>query len=110
MTRVRLTVNGVAFRCPGCNDTHAIPIAPGGWGWNGAVERPTITPSIDVKAGHYASQWREGDACWCGKDYGFSCYRCHSTITDGRITFHPDSTHALSGQTVDLPDVVASMR
>jgi len=26
-------------------------------------------------------------------------------VTDGRIMFAPDSTHALSGQTVDLPEL-----
>ena len=30
--------------------------------------------------------------------------RCHSFVRSGRIEFLSDSTHALAGQTVDLPD------
>ena len=103
--RVRTTEHGISFRCPGCGDVHAIPMSgTPAWGWNGLIDRPTVSPSIDVKSGHYASHWKPGDGCWCDKDYGFKCYRCHSTITDGRITFCTDSTHAMAGQTVDLPD------
>ena len=29
---------------------------------------------------------------------------CHSFVTDGRIQFLADCTHALAGQTVDLPE------
>ncbi len=28
---------------------------------------------------------------------------CHSFLTDGRIQFLDDCTHAMAGQTVDLP-------
>ena len=95
--------DSIAFKCPGCGDTHVIPIRGSkAWGWNESLTRPTIMPSIDVKTGHYAPHWKEGDECWCNKDYGFTCYHCHSVITDGRIAFGPDCTHALAGQTVDL--------
>jgi hypothetical protein len=30
---------------------------------------------------------------------------CHYIITAGRIQFCADSTHALAGQTIDLPDI-----
>lgn len=62
-------------------------------------------PSIDVKSGHYASSHKPGDSCWCDTDYGsgFTCYHCHAVVTNGRIFFCPDSSHALAGQTVDLP-------
>jgi len=36
---------------------------------------------------------------------GVSEYRCHSFVRDGRIEFLSDCTHALKGQTVDLPDL-----
>lgn len=87
---------------------HAIPTKPpggSGWTWNGSLDKPTIDPSISISAGHYAKSWQLGDECWCGKGYGFECYRCHSMITDGRIMFCSDSSHALSGQTVDLPEL-----
>ena len=108
MSHVQRPPDGISFRCPGCGDIHAIPTTgPRAWGWNGLLSKPTITPSILVKSGHYADSHKPGDSCWCGTDYGsgFTCYRCHSFVTDGRIIFCPDSTHALSGQTVDLPDV-----
>ena len=112
MTRARRVGNedgsdyGISFRCPGCGDTHAVPTTgPKAWGYNGSLERPTLTPSVLVRSGHYAPHWKQGDGCWCGKDYGFSCYVCHSFVTDGRIQFLGDCTHALAGQTVDLPEV-----
>lgn len=106
--RVRIvggSVEHVSFRCPGCGDHHTVPIAgPSAWQWNGSLDRPSLTPSLLVRSGHFAPHWKQGDACWCGKGYGFACYQCHSIVTDGRILFCGDSSHALSGQTVDLPD------
>lgn len=108
MTRVRRVTNGISFRCPGCGDVHVIQTeGPSAWNWNGSRDRPTLQPSISIASGHYASHWKPGDECWCGKDYDFECYRCHSVVTDGRIMFCTDSTHALAGQTVDLPDMEA---
>lgn len=103
--RVRKTTNGVSFRCPGCGDVHVVPTGGGGWGWNGSLSSPSLSPSISVTSGHYASHWKPGDECWCGKNYHFECYRCHSVVTDGKIAFCADSTHALAGQTVDLPEI-----
>jgi hypothetical protein len=95
--------NAVHFKCPGCGDHHTINTDR--WQWNGSLDKPTIQPSLLVRSGHYAPSWKQGDACWCGKDYGFSCYLCHSFIKDGRIQFLGDCTHPLAGQTVDLPDI-----
>jgi hypothetical protein len=60
------------------------------WSWNGNLEKPTFRPSILVKA-NYTSIDRLDDIC-------------HSWVTDGRIEFMNDSTHSLSGRTVDLLD------
>lgn len=106
MARARRTADGISFQCPGCGDTHCVRcVGPVKWLWNNSLDRPTIQPSIAVASGHYASGWKPGSECWCGKDYGFTCYRCHSIVTDGRIYFCPDSTHALAGQTVDLAEI-----
>lgn len=79
----------IAFTCPGCEETHAIPVSgPHGWQWNGLLEKPTLTPSIFVNVG--------------GSNPGVPM--CHSYVTDGRIQFLGDCTHKLAGQTVDLPD------
>ncbi|MGN6235007.1 DUF6527 family protein [Dyella sp.] len=102
---------GIEIRCPGClysdgsPSRHIIPIAelPAGeaemsphigwkdrWTFNGDMQRPTFSPSLNT--------W------WGGKD-GIPLHRCHSFIREGRIEFLPDSTHALAGQTVELPEI-----
>jgi hypothetical protein len=78
----------VYFLCPGCNEPHAIEV--GVWTWNGSEDKPTFTPSVLVNGREPAIPTRP---------------RCHSYVTEGRIQFLADSTHALAGQTVDLPDV-----
>lgn len=104
--------NGLMFWCPGCNEPHLVKTGAGPsprWGYNGNPDAPTFTPSVLVKVGHYCAG-QEGKDCWCtyearlGKPAPFKCAVCHSFITDGRIQFLGDCTHALAGQTVDLPD------
>jgi hypothetical protein len=116
LPRIRL-VGGrasVSFQCPGCGDHHTVPVSVGAgrdWTWDGKVDRPTLTPSILVKSGHHGSSYVKGDPCWCtfnAENPGqssFTCYLCHSHVTDGKIAFLTDCTHALAGQTVDLPVV-----
>lgn len=78
--------DGAMFWCPGCEDIHAVRInGTGAWGYNGNPDKPTFTPSVLVTYGHVDTR------------------RCHSFVTDGRIQFLSDCTHALAGQTVDLP-------
>ncbi len=71
------------FFCPGCGCAHQCDTR---WTFNGDREKPTFRNSVLIHA-HPPSR-----------------PRCHSYVTDGRIQFLPDSTHALSGKTVDLPD------
>ena len=78
------------FECPSCQMVHRIMHYSGlepRWGWNGSLDSPAFTPSVLVR---YA--WSDGERV------------CHSFVTDGRIQFLGDCTHALAGQTVDLPD------
>jgi hypothetical protein len=91
--------NRLMFMCPGCNEVHAIQYANGPgprWTWNGNPDRPTFTPSVLVttpanpEAGEGFEEWRTERIC-------------HSFVTDGQIQFLGDCTHALKGQTVDLP-------
>src|SRR3546814_5434913 len=63
------------------------------WGYNGNPESPTFTPSILVS-------YNGPDA---GRN-GAPPAICHSFVTDGRIQFLGDCTHALASQTVDLPE------
>jgi hypothetical protein len=103
---------GIRINCPGClysdgkPSKHVIPLnaLPAGqtemsphiqwkdrWTFNGDFERPTFSPSLNT--------WYGGD------DDEIPLHRCHSFIRNGRIEFLPDCTHALAGQTVDLPEI-----
>lgn len=106
---------GLLFWCPGCKTAHAIKTGAGPgprWQWNGNADKPTFTPSVLVTSGHHCSGFKAGDTCWCtfnaeevarGQEpSGFSCGVCHTFVTDGRIQFLGDCTHALAGQTVDM--------
>ena len=102
---------GVHFRCPGCNEIHGIKYEPTGWTFNGNLEFPTFSPSVLVRSGHYAGgAAAEKGHCYCnveartGEKSKWKCIICHSFVTDGKIQFLSDCTHALAGQTVDLPD------
>lgn len=100
-------VNSLHFVCPGCGDSHVIPVdGDKKWEWNGSLESPTLTPSILVRSGHFAPSHKEGDECWCGKNYGVDCYLCHSFVINGKIQFLTDCSHSLRGQTVDLKDAI----
>jgi len=113
MAKVSESPDGILlFRCPGCGDYHSVCVEGPGWTWNRSVDSPTLSPSILVRSGHYLPGHRPGDSCWCtynaehpehiGKS--FICVICHSFVTDGKIQFLPDCTHALAGHTVDLPE------
>jgi hypothetical protein len=87
---------GLMFWCPGCDGGHQIQHGAGSgprWTWNGDAERPTFTPSVRVSYNGADADTPEGIPSVC-----------HSFVTDGRIQFLSDCTHALAGQTVDLPD------
>lgn len=84
----------VAFDCPGCGMMHMLNIDPAKarprWEFNGDIEKPTITPSI-------LARWTWGPT--------HEKRVCHSFVTDGRIRFLGDCTHALAGKTVDMVDI-----
>lgn len=100
---------GIAFWCPGCKEAHIVWLDR--WGWNTNIDRPTFTPSILVRSGHFAPHW-DGKNCWCtyNREDGvadvapFKCVTCHSFVTDGVIDFLGDCTHELAGQKVEIPD------
>lgn len=79
----------VGFQCPGCGIRHFVPTARSAvprWYFNNNGNHPTITPAI----------------VWA-TDHTF----CHSTVSDGEITFFSDCHHDLAGDTVELPDITA---
>jgi hypothetical protein len=102
---------GAAFFCPGCKDTHVIYYEghPSRWTWNGDLDRPTFSPNIRVRTGHFI-EGSSKNSCWCtyNREHPddpstFTCIHCHSYVIDGKIRFLDDCSHALVGQTVDLP-------
>jgi hypothetical protein len=96
----------IGFWCPGCKTMHVVD---SGWTFDGNYDRPTFSPSVLVRGGHYAQGWK-GPECWCTwypKNHPdaarkFECSICHSFVRDGQIQFLADSTHALAGKTVAL--------
>jgi hypothetical protein len=107
MKAKRVGNNRWRIDCPGCGEAHVLD---GRWSFNGDQQRPTFSPSLLLRTGHYASA--HTDNCWCtynaenpGEPAPFSCNVCHSFIRDGHIEFLGDSTHKLAGQRVVLPDV-----
>lgn len=99
----------VAFWCPGCDGVHQIGVGEGEgprWGYNGNPEKPTFTPSILVRS----HEWQPPVTSENLAEFKRSPWEqtrvetvCHSFVTDGRIQFLSDCTHALAGQTVDIP-------
>lgn len=84
---------GLMFWCPGCDGAHLVQVGEGPgprWGYNGNPDAPTFTPSVFVNApGPYHTDHAPV---------------CHSFVADGYIQFLGDSTHALAGQTVAIPE------
>ncbi|MBB5885453.1 hypothetical protein DYQ93_11510 [Xanthomonas sp. LMG 8992] len=98
---------GVMIDCPGCvAGAHMLPTdwcpddrvrsphytGKAQWGFNGDLTRPTLSPSI-LSTYHWGPERTQ--------------VVCHSFVRDGQIQFLGDCTHALAGQTVDLPEVEA---
>lgn len=92
------------YWCPGCNAMHEIPVSKPShrghqWSFDGNLQRPTFAPSINYRVNtpdmgeHYQP------------DIGSTV--CHHFVRAGQIQFLGDCTHALAGQTVDLPDFPA---
>lgn len=90
---------GYRFHCPGCDTAHVIPTKPYdagiAWEFTGDEDRPTFSPSILVYPHRVLNE--DGSVG--------QTPRCHSFVRAGRIQFLDDSTHALAGQTVDLPEL-----
>lgn len=87
------------FWCPGCGSAHVVSDA-----WEVNVDTATISPSILVYAVRkLIDEELVGDALTAPENV-YSTPRCHSFVTSGQIQFLGDCTHALVGQTVELPD------
>jgi hypothetical protein len=77
------------FECPGCGCFHFFRVPP--WRFNGNFEKPTVEGSVLVNADL--------------KTAAPGAFRCHSIITDGKIQFLSDCTHALAGKIIEMEDI-----
>ena len=72
------------FWCPGCDELHAYTTPR--WTRTGTDAKPTFAPSL---------------LCTWGAD---NPARCHLFLREGVLEFLNDSTHALGGSKVPLPE------
>lgn len=101
--RVKVWGSTVEFWCPGCDERHAIRTGPNGWTWNSDSVLPTFSPSVLVEPHDTLINEDLDLPELVAEENRTTTPRCHSFVTNGRIEFLSDSTHALAGQTVDLP-------
>lgn len=106
MNKAKLGKGGwITFKCPACAASqavygdgqvydlpgqHSVRVKPhhqDGWGFNGDLESPTLTPSLRVRYGEELD------------------YQCHFFVRNGQIQYCGDSTHALAGKTVPMEDM-----
>lgn len=82
--RVQMYEGKPAIECPACGYMHLFDSR---WKWNGSLTAPTFYPSMALRGG------------------GGSI--CHFFVTDGKIQFQGDCTHAFKDKTLDLPEIEA---
>ena len=105
---MRRAEGGYAHWCPGCQEMHVIPDR---WSFDGNVDRPTFNPSVKITGkqvvvvnGKWTGEWvRDAngnllDMC------------CHYFLHHGELKYCADSTHALAGKTVPLPELPSEMK
>lgn len=95
---LRKMEGGYGHWCPGCKTMHYIavekPLGNGAkWTFDGNIEAPTFNPSVSIKI-----PWAEDPEA------------CHYFLHGGQIKFCGDSTHALAGQTIPLPEWPSSVK
>ena len=70
------------------------------WEFNGDVDSPTITPSVNESWGPIPENCRQpGEP---------ETQRNHYIISGGKISYCPDCTHSFAGQTLELPEFTES--
>lgn len=73
------------------------------WNFNGNIDKPTFTPSIDEKSGYHVAECSEEDRKYYQEEN--LGYKCHFVITDGYIQFCGDCSHDLKNTTIELPEI-----
>jgi hypothetical protein len=96
------------FYCPGCEHEH-IYYTDGRhsngltWGFNGNMDKPTFSPSLLNKWGKKVNpNWEEPEETPPTKGWSGIC---HLFVTDGKIIYCSDSTHAYAGKTIEMGEI-----
>lgn len=92
--KMRSTAHGFSWWCPGCEEAHPLPYKRG-WTWDGNLEAPTFSPSFKHDWAPNGFVKSDGRVIQC----------CHYIITAGQVAYCGDSTHALAGKTIPMPDL-----
>lgn len=100
---LRITQDGYAHWCPGCEEMHPLPRT---WSFNGDVNKPTFAPSFR----HQGVKREFVDHRWTGEWIRDAAgdpvaFCCHYQLIDGVLNFCGDCTHSLAGQSVPLPEL-----
>lgn len=89
-----------AHWCPACDRLHEFavdrPFRNGArWSFNGNLDQPTFEPSMNIRIGPWPDHSKKAGQIEV----------CHYFLRNGQIQYLGDSTHALAGQTIALPDL-----
>lgn len=100
---LRRAERGYSHWCPGCEEAHTIPDS---WSFDGNVVVPTFNPSIRITGKQRVvveGKWTGG---WVRAADGEAIdVCCHYHLHGGVLKFCSDSTHALAGKNVPLPEL-----
>lgn len=88
--KLRRSKTAYHWHCPACDEMHPLP---DDWEFDGNLDSPTFKPSFRHD--------------WSGSRRQKIC---HYIVTAGRVAYCSDSTHALAGQTIDMPDLPPAYR
>lgn len=109
MSKIKIYGPGqYAFYCPGCKTKHVYTTSECAeaklqWKFNGDLDKPSFTPSLLNRWGkHVDANWQEPKGT--APDGGWSGI-CHLFVTDGKIIYCSDSTHAYAGKTIEMEDI-----
>ena len=66
--KLRITEDGMLiYYCPGCKQNHGVYVDKKhahNWNFDDNYEKPTFSPSILIRSGHYVPGYKSED-CWC---------------------------------------------
>lgn len=75
------------------------------WSFNGDMEKPTFSPSINERTGWFVDPSLKNDPKADQEWLSENSYHCHFFVREGNIIFCGDCSHDLKGKTMPLPDI-----